>query len=317
VLCKPETTNLPDWLRRHGGELHAVMLCRHTVAGQYEALVRRHAPQARLLFDTVDLHFLREQRAAELAGSETMRQQAESSRRSELMLIEQADVSFVVSPHEQALLKQLLPDAKVELLSNIHEVHGCHHPHAGRHDLIFIGGFSHPPNSDAIRWIASEILPRIRQQMPDLCLHVLGDVPETVRHDLATPGLEFHGRVSDLSPWLNSCLASLAPLRFGAGVKGKINMAMSYGVPVVATPIAVEGMQLEHSRDVLVSDDAEGFADAVRSLHVDTALWQSLSSAGLDNVHQHFSVEAAGIVLRHVLDDWSRANTDASLSSST
>jgi len=293
VLCKPEVANLPDWLRRHGRELHAVMLCRHTVAGQYAALVRRYAPQVKLLFDTVDLHFLREQRAAELASSDAMRQQAESSHRSELSLIEQADISFVVSAHEQALLKQQLPGARVELLSNIHEVHGCRRPHAERHDLVFIGGFGHPPNSDAIRWVAHELLPRMRKDMPDMRLHVLGDMPETARRELATPGLEFHGRVLDLAPWLDSCLASLAPLRFGAGVKGKINMAMSYGVPVVATPIAAEGMQLEHGRDVLIADDMNGFADAVRSLCVDAALWQRLSCAGLDNVRNHFSPQAA------------------------
>ena len=301
VLCDPADGDLPDWLRRHGRELHAVMLCRHTVAGQYAALVRRHAPQARLLFDTVDLHFLREQRAAELSGKPAMLRQAESSRRSELALIERADVSFVVSPHEQTLLKGLLPTARIELLSNIHEIHGCRRSHAERRDLVFIGGYGHPPNSDAMRWIASELLPRVRQQMPDLRLHVLGDVPATARCELATPGLEFHGRVPDLSRWLDSCLASLAPLRFGAGVKGKINMAMSYGVPVIATPVAVEGMQLEHGRDVLVAEDADGFADAVRSLSMDIALWQRLSTAGLNNVRRHFSPEAAACMLAAAL----------------
>ena len=301
VLCKPQTANLPDWLRCHGRELHAVMLCRHTVAGQYEAQVRRHAPQARLLFDTVDLHFLREQRAAELVDSDAMRQQAESSRRSELKLVEQADISFVVSPHEQALLKQLLPTARVELLSNIHEVHGCHRPHAERRDLVFIGGHGHPPNSDAMRWIASEILPCIRQVLPDMRLHVLGDVPEVMRQELATPGLEFHGRVPDLSPWLDNCLASLAPLRFGAGVKGKINMAMSYGVPVIATPMAVEGMQLRDDADVLVAERPEDFATAVRRLHDDAQLWQALAAHGLENVRRHFSTVAAAATLLRAL----------------
>lgn len=302
VLCKPEVANLPDWLRRHGSELHAVMLCRHTVAGQYEALVRRHAPRATLLFDTVDLHFLREQRAAELAGSDAMRQQAESSRRNELNLIEQADISFVVSPHEQALLRQLLPAARVELLSNIHEVHGCRRLHAERRDLVFIGGHGHPPNSDAMRWIAHEILPRIRQSVPDMHLHVLGDVPDAMRRELATPGLEFHGRVPDLDPWLDNCLASLAPLRFGAGVKGKINMAMSHGVPVVATTLAIEGMQLEDGTNVLIANNADSFAKAVAHLQSNSKLWQTLSTHSLDNVRQHFSGEAAANTLHRALN---------------
>ena len=301
VLCKPEVANLPDWLHRHGHELRAVMLCRHTVAGQYAALVRRHAPQAKLLFDTVDLHFLREQRAAKVADSGAMRQQAESSRRSELALIAQADISFVVSPHEQALLKGLLPNARVELLSNIHEVHGRRRPYDERRDLVFIGGYGHPPNSDAIHWIASEILPRIRESMPDMHLHVLGDAPDTVRSELASPGLEFHGRVPDLAPWLDSCLASLAPLRFGAGVKGKINMAMSYGVPVIATTLAAEGMQLEDGTNVLLADDAAAFAAAVVHLHEDEALWLRLSNGGLANVREHFSFDAAREALRRVL----------------
>jgi O-antigen biosynthesis protein len=302
VLCKPWVSELPGWLREHGAEFHAVILCRHTVAGQYADLVRKHAPQAKLLFDTVDLHFLREQRAAELSSNSVMARQAEASRRSELALIGQCDATFVVSPHEQALLAQMLPQARVEVLSNIHDVHGCRHSYEERKDLVFIGGYGHPPNSDAIRWMAGDILPKLRVALPDIRLHVLGDLPDAVRRDLAALGLELHGRVSDLAPWLDHCLASLAPLRFGAGVKGKINMAMSHGVPVIATTIAVEGMQLHDGVDVLVADDATAFVNAVLHLQRDKALWRQLSGHGLDNVRQHFSAAAAAAVLHRVLD---------------
>lgn len=302
VLGKPWLSDPARWLREHGAELHAVFLCRHTVAGQYADLVRRHAPQARLIFDTVDLHFLREQRAAELSGSADMARIADASRRSELGLINKCDVTLVVSPHEQALLAQLLPQARVEILSNIHEVHGCKQPHALRRDLVFIGGYGHPPNSDAIRWIAAEILPRLRASMPELRLHVLGDMPAAVRQELSSAGLELHGRVDDLGPWLDQCLATLAPLRFGAGVKGKINMAMSHGVPVIATTLAVEGMQLSAGLDVLIADDANAFAEAVERLQRDEALWALLSEHGLHNVRQHASAAAAATVLHRVLD---------------
>ena len=302
VLCRPWVAGLPRWLREHGSELHAVILCRHTVAGQYADLVRLHAPQAKLIFDTVDLHFLRERRAAELAGSATLARQAKASQRSEQALIGRSDATFVVSPYEQALLTRMLPGARVELLSNIHEVHGCRHPHAQRKDLIFIGGYGHPPNRDAIHWIAAEILPALRKAMPDIRLHVIGDLPEAARRTLATPGLEMHGRIADLTPWLDNCLASLAPLRFGAGVKGKINTAMSYGVPVIATTIAVEGMQLADGVNVLVADDAAAFVDAVHRLQHDEPLWRQLSVQGLDNVRRHFSVDAAASALQRVLN---------------
>lgn len=302
VLCRPWVADLPHWLRAHGHELGAVMLCRHTVAGQYAALVRKHAPKARLLFDTVDLHFLRERRAAELSGSASMARQAQASRKSELALIEQCDVTFVVSPHEQALLAAELPQAKVELLSNIHEVHGCRQPYAVRRDFVFIGGFGHPPNADAVRWIATEILPALRLQLPEACVHVLGDVPDAVRAEFDQPGLKLHGRVADLAPWLDGALASLAPLRFGAGVKGKINMAMSYGLPVIATPLAVEGMHLQPDHDVLLAETAQAFAHAALRLQQDAELWQSLSTASVDNVKRHFSSRLASETLARALD---------------
>lgn len=301
VLGRPWLAALPKWLAEHGPELHAVMLCRHTVAGQYASLVRRHAPQAKLIFDTVDLHFLREQRAAELTGNAAMARQAQAAQRSELAIVEQCDVTLVVSPHERDLLRQLAPRARVEVLSNIHPVHGRRQPYAGRRDLVFVGGYGHPPNADAIRWIAGEILPALRTALPDIRVHVLGDLPDSARAELQTPGLELHGRVPDLSPWLDGCLASIAPLRFGAGVKGKVNMAMSYGLPVIATPIAVEGMQLIENTDVLVADNADRMADAVARLIHDEALWQTLSEHGLDNVRRHFSAQAADAMLRRVL----------------
>jgi O-antigen biosynthesis protein len=302
VLHPPWIADLPTWLREHGRELHAVMLCRHSVAGQYVDLVRRHAPQATLIFDTVDLHFLREQRAAELSGNAALARQAAHSQRSELALIERSDITFVVSAHEQALIAQMLPAARVELLSNIHEIHGSEQGHAARCDLVFIGGYGHPPNSDAIRWIAEEILPQLRAALSDLRVHVLGDMPESVQREFAMPGLELHGRVADLAPWMNSCLASLAPLRFGAGVKGKINMAMSYGLPVIATPVAVEGMQLNNGMDVMVAEKSADFVSAVLQLQKSEEVWQRLSTHGLENVRRHFSVATADAVLRRVLN---------------
>ncbi|HXD35207.1 MAG TPA: glycosyltransferase family 4 protein, partial [Rhodanobacter sp.] len=284
-----------------GHELRAVMLCRHTVAGQYVDLVRRHAPQARLLFDTVDLHFLREHRAAELTANAQLRHQAEATRRSELGLIAAADVSFVVSPHERALLATLAPTAYVELLSNIHDVDDRAPGYGGRRDLFFIGGCNHAPNLDAMRWIAAEILPPLRDAFPDITVHLLGDMPAAVRRELERPGLACHGRVAELTPWLDGCLASIAPLRFGAGVKGKINMAMSHGVPVIATPIAIEGMQLRAGVDVLVAQAPADFVAAVTRLQADPALWAQLSANGMANVREYFSPAAAAAALQRAL----------------
>ena len=301
MLCPPWTRDVPGWLRENGDDLATVVLSRHAVAGQYLALVRKHAPQAQLIFDTVDLHFLRENRAAELTGIPAMQRHADASRRSELHLIEQSDVTWVVSEYEQYLLKQMLPEAQIELVSNIHEVHGRRAPYEMRRDLVFIGGHGHPPNADAMRWIAEEILPAVQKVIPNIRIHILGDLPDATRSTLERPGLELHGRVPELAPWLDQCLASIAPLRFGAGVKGKINTAMSYGLPVIATTIAIEGMHLHDDHDVLLADLPEQFANAVKRLYDDQHLWYTISNSSLQNVAAHFSRDAARAAIRRTL----------------
>ncbi|WP_338039760.1 glycosyltransferase [Luteibacter yeojuensis] len=298
LLIKPWVSSLPSWLAANGKDLRAAILCRHTVAGQYASFVRRHAPEAKLVFDTVDLHFLREERAAERSGNGALARQADATRRHEFDLIENADTTFVVSDYERELLARLLPTARVQLLSNIHEVYGREAGFAGRRDLLFVGGYGHPPNADAMRWMAQEILPALRRVDTDVRILVAGDVPDSESRALSEAGLDILGRVPDLAPLMNSVLASIAPLRFGAGVKGKVNMAMSHGLPVIGTTIAVEGMRLAHDTDVLVADTPDAFADAYRRLRDDEALWLRVSEDGLENVRTHFSAEAAREALR-------------------
>jgi O-antigen biosynthesis protein len=302
VLARPWSQGIPAWLAANGATLHAAILSRHTVAAQYAPIVRRHAPGAHLIFDTVDLHFLREERAATQAGSAALARQAQATRKQELALIAAADTTFVVSAYEREMLARLLPAARVDLLSNIHDVYGRAAPFEGRRDVLFVGGFGHPPNADAVRWLASDILPAMRRQLPGVRVLVAGDVPDADRQALASEGIDMLGRVDDLAPLMASCLASVAPLRFGAGVKGKVNMAMSHGLPVIGTTVAVEGMHLADGVDVLVADTPDGFASAYARLAADAALWQSLSEHGLANVRAHFSVDAARDALRRAMD---------------
>jgi hypothetical protein len=126
------TGNVLQWLRKHGATLDAILLCRLAIAAPYLAPCRRLAPEAICIFDTVDLHFLREQRAAEVSGSRRMHRQSRASRQRELALVRDSDISFVVSQVELDLLRQELPESRIELVSNIHEVHGRGAPFSQR-----------------------------------------------------------------------------------------------------------------------------------------------------------------------------------------
>lgn len=300
VLCKPFSPSLAGWLRQHGGALDGALLCRHYVAASHLPLLRRMAPAARIVFDTVDLHFLREQRAAEHDGNAALARQAQASRERELGLIRGVDASLVVSPVELAMLRELVPQATVELLSNVHDVPGRQTGPTGRRGVVFVGGFAHPPNVDAAHWLVEAIVPALAARGADVPVHLIGDIPENERRALQRPGVVIHGRVPDLAPWMRDCRAAVAPLRYGAGVKGKVNMAMSHGLPVVATPMAAEGMYLADGRDVLLANDPDAFAAAIVRLHEDDALWLQLSEAGLKNVQSHFSFDAARQALRRV-----------------
>jgi O-antigen biosynthesis protein len=293
VQFHPYARSISMLLGTRGAEFDAVILSRHYIAAKHIDAVRAFAPHALVVFDTVDLHFLREERLAELCRSGTAKRTAESKRDEELALIRKADLTLVVSPFEKELLERLEPTAQVMLLSTIHEPVGADKPFAEREGLLFIGGFRHPPNTDAILWYGNEILPRLRERLPGVKTYVVGiDPPATIKA-LAAEDFVIAGHVPDLTPYLTGFRLSVSPLRYGAGVKGKINHAMSYGMPVVATTPSIEGMHLTPGVDVLVGDDPESFADAVVRAYRDQELWTTLSEGGRENIRKHFSRDLA------------------------
>ena len=302
VWWNPWIRDVPSWFAEHGAQFDVIVASRHYVADNYLALARRHASKARFVFDTVDLHYLREQREAELADDPALHRTADQTRERELKLIRAADLTLVVSPVEKELLAREAPGAAVEVLSNVHHVKSERAGFDARRDLVFVGGFRHPPNVDAATWMAREIFPLIRAKREDIELHLIGgNVTDAVQELDALPGVRVHGHVPDLDPYMDGCRIALAPLRYGAGVKGKVNLSMAHGQPVVATPAAVEGMHLRDGVDVLEAAEPQAFADAVLRLYDDRELWETLARHGVENVERHFSFDAAREVLRRVL----------------
>ena len=301
VSFHPYVRSIPELLTRRGREFDVVMLSRHYVVARHIDSVRRMAPNARVVFDTVDLHFLREERLAALGGGKAAAASVRARRDEELALIAKADVTLVVSQAEQAMLRELAPAADVRLLSNVHELSPSVAPFDQRRGLVFIGGFQHPPNVDAVLWYAREVLPIVRRRLPGVKTYVIGSQVPAVIKTLGADDFVVLGHVPDIDPYFSGCRVSISPLRYGAGVKGKVNLAMSYGLPVVATPASVEGMHLTDGEDVLVAGDAEAFAAAVQRVYEDRALWEKLSAGGRVNIERHFSRDVARAALRELL----------------
>ena len=302
VLHAPFVSPLSAAITRYGADFNVIILSRCTVAMKYVDLAKRHMPESKLVFDTVDLHFLRQQREADVAQDAELIRAAGEMKTVELEIIAKSDVTLVVSPHEKSLLELEAPRAQVLVLSNIHEPTPGSRPFAERDGIVFIGGFRHAPNVDAVLWYASEVLPRLRARGRGIRTTIIGsDVPEGIRQ-LAAKDFVIAGFVPDVAPLFDAARIAIAPLRFGAGVKGKVNLAMQFGVPVVATSCSIEGMNLAAGADVLVGDDAAAFANAIERLYDDEQLWLQLREGGLENIKRWFSRDHARRVLKNVLD---------------
>jgi glycosyltransferase involved in cell wall biosynthesis len=228
-----------------------------------------------------------------LTGDKATQDVAGETELLELKLAAECDAVLVVSPDEKEILAERLPDQRIEIVSNIHETQAEIPPYETRRDFLFIGGFEHTPNVDAVLWFVRDIMPLIRTRLPEAKFHIVGSkMPEAIRA-LASTDVLTHGYVENVDSFFRSCLLSVAPLRWGAGVKGKINQSMSFGLPVVSTTIGVEGMHLTHGDNVLVADTAADFAEEIVRLHRDARLWERLSKNGIENTEQYFSLAAA------------------------
>jgi glycosyltransferase involved in cell wall biosynthesis len=204
----------------------------------------------------------------------------------------------VVSHVEKAILENACAGIKVCILPNIMDVSRTPPPgYDVREHIVFIGGFNHPPNVDAVVYFVQEILPLVVTRLPDVVFVIVGsNSPDQVRQ-LAGKNVRVLGYVENVTPIFEQARVAVAPLRFGAGVKGKVNQSMAYGVPTVVTPIAAEGMHLVDEDNAMIADDPVRFADAIIRLWTSKTLWERISANGRENVREHFSVESAS---RHI-----------------
>jgi GT2 family glycosyltransferase/glycosyltransferase involved in cell wall biosynthesis len=303
VTYHPYVRKVRDYLISHGSELDVVVLSRCKFARKHIADVRMYAPQSRIIFDTVDLHFVREAGEARVTSDPEVQLKAQETEQLEYDLIDQADETWTVSSTELRLLKSKWPHKSIQLVSNIVDVPGSSTPFALRRDWLFIGGFQHTPNIDAVLFFAQEIYPLVSDHLQDAKFYIIGDKapPEIVA--LANEKIVVTGLQRDARPFFDSVRLSVAPLRFGAGVKGKINQSMAFGVPVVATSVAVEGTELRDREEILVADEPEDFARALVELYESEQLWNRLSENGISKTRALYSIEAAREKLEFLFSD--------------
>ena len=276
-------------LREIGAGLDLVYMTRHHVARDWIEAARRHAPQAKLVLNVADLHFVRQAREAALYGDAAALADAEAARRAELDAIARVDQVLCYSHTEIALLQACGVAAdKLSRCPWVAELPERTPGYAAREGIAFLGGYGHPPNVDAAVHFALDILPLIRRKRRHVAFRVYGaNVPPEVQA-LQGPDVEVHGYVPDVAAAYDGCRVFVAPLRFGAGLKGKVVTALARGTPSVLSPVAAEGLFYLSGAEAAIAETPQEWVERVLAFYDDEALWRQCSLAARDFARRNF-----------------------------
>lgn len=281
------------YLRKKETRLNWAFVSFPHIASAVMPLVRARFPNALIAFDMVDFHSLRLEREAELLGDSEKLAQARHQREEEIGLALAADVTLAITAEEKENLLSLAPLAVVKVLPNVFELPQYTPPGpTERNGVFFLGGFWHAPNSDGIKWFVEKIWPFVRAKEPNAILRIAGsNMNEDILALSAVPGIEVLGYVPYLQPLFDSNRVFIAPLRYGAGMKGKVGQSLAHGLPVVATTIGAEGMSLVDGTHILVADEESAFADHIVQVLRDDSLWCHLSEHGRTHIEKTLSLD--------------------------
>ncbi len=297
-----------EWARENGQQIDVAILNRPHISGSYVEPLRRNSA-ARLLYYGHDIHHLRMQQQLALAPDPTLQAAMEAFREQEWAMWRAADAILYPSDEETGHVTAWLEANGGRAVARTIPLYGYPDVPADasqtlstRQDILFVAGFAHPPNVDAACWLVREILPRVHARHPHVHLHLVGSNPAAEVQALAGERVHVTGYVSDevLSGYYEKCRVATAPLRFGGGMKGKVLESMRHGLPMVTTPVGVQGLSaadfLPHSMEAAV------LAEEISRLLEDDAQWREVSAASVGFIAGNYSVQALWRVLGDLVE---------------
>ena len=285
-----------------------VIFDRFMMEEQFGWRVAQHCPDAIRILDTEDLHVVRQAReqAVKLQGDVPDLVQKNENTIREIASIFRCDLSLIISEAEIKLLETLfqidrqllhylpfLSDVKALPEVDFNETEG----------FVFVGTMRHKPNLDAVRCLKRDIWPLIRGSLPDTNLYIAGSYMTKEVHQMHRPSEGFHiiGKVDDLKSFLVRRRISLAPLKYGAGLKGKIIEAMECGLPCITTTTGAEGINAGCDWPGVVSDDDKIFAESAVELYSNEVLWKQARQQGLELLQRRFlKTQHASVLLARI-----------------
>ena len=293
--------NWKTWVCENSMYFDYVFLNRPHISENYIDFLKENT-HAKIIYYGHDLHFLREMRQYELTGDESVRRNSDNWKQREFALMKKADVVYYPSEVEVQEIAKIDDgiDAKAIVAYIFSNIRKKKYNFAKRKDILFVGGFGHTPNIDAVLWFCSEIFPLILKENSDIRFHVVGSkTPDEIRR-LESENIIIHGFLSDeeLAKLYSECRMSVIPLRYGAGIKGKVIEAMSNGVPIVTTSVGAEGI-VGGENIFAVEDDPHQFANKVIELYSNKDYLENASNNSYEYIKKNFSEKAAWKVIGH------------------
>ncbi len=276
----------------------------------YLAFFRNLMPDVPLVTDAVDLAFRRLHRGRVLQDPNSI-VALPLDRDWEVAAYLSSDALTSISEEEAAIMRASGVSAPIKLISTFYSTSIEPPPFSARSGVAIVLNMLHAPNLDAIRWFLSDIWPRVLRRKPDMQLMVCGNKTDTLQIQGQIANISITGYLPSMDPVFKHARVNVAPLRVGAGVKGKVTEAMRNGLPTVTTPIGAEGLSSGSADALLVEQDPERFAEAIVAAHEDEVLWTRLSRAGTTYAREHFSREVHSSALDDVLKThWSTRHSD-------
>ena len=268
-----------------------VLFDRFMTEEQFGWRITENCPDALRILDTEDLHFLRKTRQQSISSSSGSANDFDLNdiAKREIASIYRSDLSLIIS---EAELKILIDKFKIDcslllylpfmLDLNENPEQKQHSSFSERTDFVSIGNFLHPPNSDVIFYLKNDIWPLIKSQLPQANLHVYGAYDTQAIRSMHNKkdGFLLHGYVEDAFEVVNSSRVLLAPLRFGAGLKGKLILAMQCGTPAAMSTIAAEGMFGSDQPNGIIEDDPSLFVKKCIDLYTQESIWTEYQNKG-------------------------------------
>jgi glycosyltransferase involved in cell wall biosynthesis len=287
--AKPWVNSVEELLRRQPGAFRLVYLHRLSNASCYLALTRKYQPRARIIYSLADLHSLRLAREAAVEKRDDLARHSEWLKQQEIWCAAQADAVVTHSPVEKDILQRILPARKIVVAPWRVAANATAASFSHRNGIGFLAHFAHKPNVDAARLLVGTIMKAVWAIDPSITCTLAGtDMPESLR-ELSSDRIIVLGPVGDLGEFFDRLRLTVAPLAYGAGIKGKVLESFAAGAPCVCTPIAAEGLDLSPALARFVRSKVADMAEAIVALHNDEKLHGETAAAGLDFIRDYAS----------------------------